>query len=98
MIRKVAQYSFFALLAVSCLDKPDCYNLNNNVIGISFRKIADNRADTVALLGITVNGTDSVFYPDVLATGLELPLDVLSAESNVSFQFLGISGPVLAGP
>src|SRR5690606_26536242 len=95
MIRKVAQYSFFALLAVSCLDKPDCYNLNNNVIGISFRKIADNRADTVALLGITVNGTDSVFYPDVLATGLELPLDVLSAESNVSFQFLGISGPVV---
>lgn len=94
MIRKVGLYSLFALLALSCLDEPDCYNLNNSVIGISFRKMADNRADTVILLGITVNGTDSLFYPNRLATGVELPLDVLSSESDITFQFAGPDGPV----
>lgn len=93
MIRKVALYFVFALLALSCLDEPDCYNLNNNVIGIAFRKMADSRADTVALVGITLNGTDSLFYPMRLATGVELPLDVLSGESEITFHFAGIYGP-----
>lgn len=93
MIRKVVLYTLFALLALSCLDEPDCYNLNNNVIGIAFRKMADNKADTVILIGITINGTDSVFYDSVLTTGVELPLDVLGTESNVTFQFAGMYGP-----
>jgi hypothetical protein len=94
MIRKVGLYSLFAVLALSCLDEPDCYNLNNNVIGISFRKMADNTADTVALFGITLNGTDSVFYPNGLATAVALPLDVLGEASDITFHFYdAISGP-----
>ena len=88
MIRKVAWFLFFALLAVSCLDEPDCYNLNNNVIGISFRKLADNKADTVAMVGVTIDGTDSVFYPFRLVTGVELPLNFYASESEISFQRL----------
>lgn len=88
MIKKVAWFLFFALLAVSCLDEPDCYNLNNNVIGISFRKLADNKADTVAMVGVTIDGTDSVFYPFRLVTGVELPLNFYASESEISFQRL----------
>src|SRR5690606_8628996 len=93
MIRKVALYSIFALLALSCLDEPDCYNLNNNIIGIAFRKIADNRADTVALIGIMLNGSDSLFYHNILATGVELPLNVLGSDTEITFEFAGLNGP-----
>lgn len=88
MIRKVAWFLFFALLAVSCLEEPDCYNLNNNIIGISFRKLADNKADTVAMVDVTINGTDSVFYPFRLVTGVELPLNFYASESDILFQRL----------
>lgn len=88
MIRKVAWFLFFALLAVACLDEPDCFNLNNNIIGISFRKLADNKADTVAIVDITINGTDSVFHPFRLVTGVELPLNFYATESDISFRRL----------
>ena len=88
MIRKVAWFLFFALLAVSCLDEPDCYNLNNNIVGISFRKLADNKADTVAIVDVTINGTDSVFYPFRLVTGVELPLNFYTSESDIFIQRL----------
>src|SRR5690606_19388570 len=94
MIRKVALYAIFALLALSCLDEPDCYNLNNNVIGIAFRKIADNKADTVAIIGITVNGSDSLFHETKLATGVELPVNVLDDEVEFVFQLAGLDGPI----
>jgi Family of unknown function (DUF6452) len=88
MIRKVVWFLFFALVAVSCLDEPDCYNLNNSIIGVSFRKMADNKADTVALIGVSINGTDSLFYENRLATGVDLPLNVLSNQAEISFQLL----------
>ncbi|MFO7256720.1 MAG: hypothetical protein DIU61_003435 [Bacteroidota bacterium] len=94
MIRKVALYSVFALLALSCLEEPDCYNLNNNLIGISFRKMADNKSDTVRLIGITLNGSDSVFHSFKLATGVGLPVDVLGSEEVITFYFDDINGPV----
>lgn len=94
MIRKVARLLFFALLAVSCLDEPDCYNLNNNTVGISFRKMADNKADTVAIIDVAINGTDSVFYPMRLATGVELPLNFYTTESDIAFQFVTGEGAV----
>ena len=94
MIKKVAWILFFALLAISCLDEPDCYNLNNNIFGIAFRKMADNKADTVTLIGISINGTDSIFYEYSLATGVELPLNFLADQSEIIFQRLDHAGAV----
>ncbi|HEX5171659.1 MAG TPA: DUF6452 family protein [Cyclobacteriaceae bacterium] len=93
MIKKVAWFSFFALLAMSCLDDPDCYNLSLNVIGISFKKIADGKADTVALIGVSMEGTDSIFYPSTLATGVFLPLNYLQNQSTIVFGRPGIPVP-----
>lgn len=88
MIRKVAWFLFFAVLAVSCLDEPDCYNLNNNIVGISFRKLADNKADTLAIVGVTIEGTDSIFHSFRLVTGLELPLNFYTSESDIVIEML----------
>ncbi len=63
------------VLAGSCLDKPDCYELNNNYAGISFFKLYDGKTDTLSIIGITSPASDSVFYPFVRATGLQLELN-----------------------
>jgi hypothetical protein len=93
MIKKLAWFGFFGLLSVSCLDDPDCYNLSNNIIGISFKKIADGQADTVAVIGITMDGTDSIFSQTTLATGVYLPLNYLANQSTIVVERLGILGP-----
>lgn len=92
MIKKVAWFSFFALLAVSCLDDPDCYNLSLNVIGISFRKIAGDKADTVYLNRVTMEGTDSIFVEEAFATGVLIPLNYLTNQSNIIFTRPAIDG------
>ncbi len=63
------------VLAGSCLDKPDCYQLNNNYAGITFSKLYDGKSDTLSIIGITSPASDSVFYPFLRATGLQLELN-----------------------
>lgn len=60
-----------------CLDDPDCYQLNNNIVGVSFKKLFDKKADTLAILDIKTVGTDSIFYDTTAATGVYLPVDFL---------------------
>jgi len=76
----------FGGLAISCLDSPDCYNLNNSTVGISFRKLFDGKSDTVALLAVRANDTDSVFYPYKLATGILFPLDFTTDHTYLYFD------------
>lgn len=96
MIKKVVWFLFFGLLAVSCLDDPDCYNLNSNVIGISFKKIADGKADSIYLYGISIEGTDSIFYGNPsgsIVTDVQLPLNILQDQSPITFLRFGNAGP-----
>src|SRR5690606_9823099 len=86
MIKKVALFVCLGLVVAACLDNPDCYNLNNNLVGISFRKMFDGKGDTVALLSVTASGTDSIFQEYVLANGMMLPLNYLSQQTTFYFQ------------
>ena len=95
MIKKVVWFLFFALLAVSCLDEPDCYNLNANVIGISFKKIADGKADSIALYSISMDGTDSLFYDTSLVTDIQLPLNYLQNQALITFLRFNDLGPYI---
>jgi hypothetical protein len=47
MIKRTLWFFAFASMAVSCLDQPDCFSLNNNVVGISFKRLSTNKADTI---------------------------------------------------
>lgn len=87
-MKKLSWFIFLSLLAVSCLDEPDCFQLNNNQIGIAFRVMGSSKADTVAVVGIALSGTDSVFYPLKLVTGLELPLNYTVDATTVTLQEL----------
>ena len=86
MFKKVTWFLVFVVLAVSCLNDPDCYNLNNNVAGISFRKMYDGKADTIAVIDVRADDTDSVFYSYKLVSGILFPLDFLTDKTTIYFQ------------
>src|SRR5688500_3332176 len=48
-MKKVCWFAFLIILSVSCLDDPDCYQLHNNFIGITFRVIGTGQADSTYL-------------------------------------------------
>jgi hypothetical protein len=87
MLKNGLWFLFFLLLAVSCLEEPDCFSLNNNVVRISFRKLSDSSADTVFMSSITAaEGTDSVFLESSLLTGVVLPLNYYKTETQFVLQ------------
>lgn len=74
------------LLAGGCLDQPDCFQLNNNLIYVSFTTM-NGTADAVPVISLKPDGTDSVFYPYTLTTGFALPLN--PNQDFVTYQFDG---------
>src|SRR5688572_15729874 len=88
-MKKASWFIFFLILAVSCLDEPDCYQLNNNIVGITFRVMGSSTVDTVAIWGVDIQGSDSIFMDTVLATGIPLPLNYTRDETDIAFRFVG---------
>jgi hypothetical protein len=97
MLKKASWFPCLLLLAISCLDEPDCFRLNNNFAGIAFKKLYDGEADTVALIGISPSGTDSVFNQYVLTTGVYLQLNYFTDQTSFAIESLdgGVKNVVL---
>lgn len=85
-MKKPTWFIFSLLLIISCLDQPDCFRINNDIVGISFKVMGTGKPDTVALLGIQLSGTDSVFYINNLVTGVGLPLNYITDETDIIFN------------
>ena len=85
-MKKSSWFIFFLILAVSCLDDPDCFRLNNNVVGFAFRVIGSNRADTVRLVMVNVSGTDN-YVPDTITSSVYVPINFTTDSSNVRFTY-----------
>jgi hypothetical protein len=88
-MKKAVWFILLLSMGVSCLDQPDCFRQNVNLMGISFKKMYDGQADTVAILSISANGfVDSVFYDTILESSVSLPLNYLQNETTFYFSFL----------
>jgi hypothetical protein len=67
-MKKLSWFTFFLILTVSCLDEPDCFQLHNNIIGVTFRIIGTGQVDTLLLKDATekwvlvTSFTDSLNY------------------------------------
>lgn len=88
-MKKAHWFIIFLLFAISCLDEPDCFRLNNNVIGIAFKKMYDGKADTVALIGITaMDAIDTVFSKFTFTNGAYVPLDFFDNQTALTLEGL----------
>lgn len=89
-MKKISWFVFCAIIAVSCLDEPDCFQLNNNVFVLNF-KILGGGTDAYPVNGVQTPRADLVFLPEtVLSSNVALPLDPLN--DNMEYVFMGRDG------
>lgn len=86
MVRISAWLLFFMLMMVSCLDEPDCFSLNNYVIGIAFKKIATSRADTVVFKSVTTAEPPLLFSDSAAISRIVLLLNYFQDETTFYFE------------
>jgi len=86
MVKTTAWFLFFAIMTVACLDEPDCYHLNNYVVGISFKKLEDSSADTLVLSAMGTVEPPLLFYTDTTFTKMFLPLNYFTDETEFFFE------------
>lgn len=85
MLKKIAWFLFFLITSVSCLEDPDCFALNNNLVQITFRRLLDGKADSIVFFRIdAVSAIDSVFDEEVSLTtsSVTLPLNFLQGRTT----------------
>ncbi len=81
MVKKGFWLGLLVMMTVGCLDEPDCYLLNNHIVGIAFKKISDSTADTVSITGIAA-------FPEIVTkdtanvTRVFLPLNYFQEETT----------------
>lgn len=85
MVRTFACFLLFVLLTAGCLDEPDCYQLNNYTIGISFKKLDDSTADTVEFTAIGTVEPPLLFDADTVSK-VFLPLNYFTDETFYFFE------------
>lgn len=83
MIKKGFWFVLLIAAASSCLNEPDCYRLNNNIIAISFKKKEDGAASTVTFVSIKGEGALMQFA----ATGSKVYLPLNYFQNTSSFYF-----------
>ena len=85
MVKTSAWFLVFLLLAAACLDEPDCFSLNNDLIGISFKKLADRSIDTVEFTRIRVIEPPLLFSEDTVSS-VTLALNYFENETTFFFE------------
>lgn len=86
-MRKSAWFIFLSILAASCLNEPDCYQLNNNVIGVSFRVMGSDKPDSVAV-SLQIAGSSEPIDTTVTFVGIQLNI----TKDQTPLTFLIASG------
>jgi hypothetical protein len=85
MIKKSGWFLIFVLMTASCLDEPECFSLNNNIVGISFKKMTNRQSDTVYVSSLQAVGTDSIFEKLTALNGVDVPLNYFKDTTDFIF-------------
>ncbi|MEJ1236528.1 DUF6452 family protein [Chryseolinea sp. T2] len=94
-MKRLSWFVFFSIFTFSCLDQPDCYQLNNNVMVIAF-KIIGGGTDVYNLAGVSTPGTDTVFLAGATgSSSVKLPLNPYATE--IGYTFDGYYGGINTG-
>ncbi len=94
-LKKSSWILFFGVMAISCLDQPDCFRLNSDEIGISLKVLGTNKADVVTLSGVDIDGVGDILDANVSLSSFLIPLNYLANETGVTITSDKISGTML---
>jgi hypothetical protein len=84
-MKKTGLFTFVLIIAVSCLNEPDCYQLNNDTAVIYFRIIGGG-SDAFQLTSIVSPESDSTFYGDTTLSMIILPLNPKTEETHYTLH------------
>ena len=79
-MKKTGLFVFVVIIAVSCLNEPDCYQLNNDAAVIHFRIIGGG-SDAVQLISVQSPEADVILYGDTTVSSIPLPLNPKTEET-----------------
>jgi hypothetical protein len=90
-MKRLSWFVFFSIFTFSCLDQPDCYQLNNNVIGLGF-KIIGGSTDYFKLSNVYTEGFGEGVWDTVGTANTGIYLNPY--EEDMNFAIEGYFGPV----
>lgn len=79
-MKNLSWFAFFLLLTASCLDDPDCFQLHNDIVGVTFRVIGTGQGDSVLLKNFSNSGADTVI------TSFNFRLNYFVEEGLLTFE------------
>lgn len=96
-MKKTSWFLFFVVFAVSCLDEPECYLLNNDWVGVYFRVMGSNQLDTANVTTLLINGRAPLIteelpwqgLADNYMTGFAVPLDYFKTQTRFDLEVNG---------
>lgn len=94
-LKKSSWILFFGVMAFSCLDKPDCFRLYNDQIGVSLKVLGTNKADVVTLTGVEIEGVGNILSANASASSFLIPLNYLTDQTGVAIASDKINGTIL---
>ena len=95
-MNKTALFTFVLIIAVSCLNEPDCYQLNNNTVVIYF-KILGGGTDIIPITSVQTPESDSSYNGDTTLSKIVLPLNPKTEETLYTFQGAGVTNTLHFG-
>ncbi|MGC3947428.1 MAG: hypothetical protein QM762_23420 [Chryseolinea sp.] len=87
-MKRLSWFVFFSIFTISCLDQPDCYQLNNNVIGLGF-SVLGGSADYFEVKSVTTDGYGQAW--DTVGTS-NLGIYLNPYANEMSFEIEGYFG------
>jgi hypothetical protein len=84
-MKRLSWFVFFSITAISCLDQPDCFQLNNNVAVVGF-KIIGGGTDVVSLTQVTSPGASDVIAKKGDVSSVNLSLNPYANEISYAFE------------
>jgi hypothetical protein len=94
-LKKSSWVLFFGVMAISCLDQPDCFRLSSDQIGVSFKVLGTNKEDVVKLSVVDIAGVGDILPVDASTSRFLLPLNYLANQTEVTVSSDKISGTMM---
>lgn len=85
-MNRLTWFVFLSIIAISCLNEPDCYQLDNDEIIIAFN-VMEFGVDVDTLKDIRISGSDTIFYENTITSTTLLPLNPNRKELTYIFRW-----------
>lgn len=86
VLKSCLEVVFLLVMSVSCLDDPECFGLNNNFVGITFKNLLDGKGTSIAISSLTAETAADTLIGEVTTSKIIIPLDYFKNETSYTLK------------